>query len=318
MTTPHQYTEAETARVQAISAWLTEHRQTRAWLARKTRLSSSTVSTVLVGRYPSPPAELLSQMEAVLAVEADRMATTPGYVDTSVHRLVTVVCDRTRQHGTFGVVTGSVGVGKTRALREYVRRKPQTVLIEADPQMAPGVLLTQLLQALNVPVPASLDGKFTAACKTLSGTTVLIIVDEAEDLTAFALHYLRRLRDKAGVGVVLSGTQRLQDLLKPLNGQFDQIRSRVAMWPAHIKTITRDDADDLARGALGAAGVAEVPDDVLDALWAYCAGSARVLTESLLPALRDYGLGRAPLGAKLIDKLATTVLFMAPRAGAQA
>lgn len=318
MSTPHQYTAAELSRAQAVSALLAEHRQTRAWLARKARLSSSTVSTVLAGRYPSPPGEMLAQMEAVLTVEAERQAFTPGHVDSSVTRLAAVVCARTRQHGTFGVLTGNVGVGKTHVLREIARRTPQTVFIEADPQMTPGVLLTQLLLALNVPAPASLDGKFTAACKTLAGTTVLVIVDEAEDLTRFALHYLRRLRDKAGVGVVLSGTQRLQDLIKPINGQFDQIRSRVAMWPAHIKAITRDDADDMARAALGAQGVAEVPDDVLDALWAYGAGSARVLTESLLPALRDYGLGRVALSAKLIDKLAQTVLFMAPRPGAQA
>ena len=121
----------------------------------------------------------------------------------------------------------------------------------------------------------------------------------------------------AGVGIVLAGTQKLAELIKPLNGQFDQIRSRVAMWPAHITRITRDDADEIARTTLLAQGVADVPDDVLDALWDYGAGSARVLTESLLPAIRDYGIGRVPLSPKLIDKLATDVLFMAPRAGAR-
>lgn len=316
MTTPHTYTEAQTARAQAIAAWLAEHKQSRAWLARKARLSSSAVSTLLTCRYPSPPDEMLTQLEGVLAVESERIASTPGYVDSSVHRLVSVVCDRTRQHGTFGIVTGSVGVGKTRALKEYARRKPQTVLVEAYPQMTPGVLLTQLLTALNVPVPAGLDAKFTAAVKALQGTTVLVIVDEAEDMTAFALHYLRRLRDMTGVGMVLAGTKKLGELIKPLNGQFDQIRSRVAMWPKHIERITRDDADDMARATLQAHGVAEVADEVLDALWDYGAGSARVLTESLLPAIRDYGMGRVALTAKLIDKLATDVLFMAPRPGA--
>ena len=310
------YCEADTGRAKAIAQWLDDHKQTRAWLARKARMASGTVSTLLAGRYPSPPADLLTQLEAVLAIESDRLASTPGYVDSSVHRLVTVVCDRTRQHGTFGIVTGSVGVGKTRALKEYARRKPQTVLIEAYPQMTPGVLLQQLLAALNVPAPASLDGKYTAAVKTLTGTTVLVIVDEAEDMTSYALHYLRRLRDMTGVGIVLAGTQRLAELIKPLNGQFDQIRSRVAMWPQHITRITRDDADDMARAALLAHGADEVPDDVLEALWDYGQGSARVLNEGLLPAVRDYAQGKA-LSAKLIDKLATSVLFMQPRAGAK-
>lgn len=318
MSTNTHYTAQDQERVRAVGAWLEEHKQSRAWLARKARLSSGTVSSMLAGKYPSPPTELLDQMLAVIEVESERLATTPGYVDGSVNRLVTVVCDRTRQHGTFGMLTGSVGVGKTRGLKEYAKRRPQTVLIESDPQMTPGVLLVQLLAALNVPAPSSLDGKFSAACKALKGTNVLLIVDEAEDLTTYALHYVRRLRDKAQIGVVLSGTQRLADLIKPINGQFDQIRSRVAMWPAHITRITRDDADEIARAALvGHGGITEVSDDVLDALWDYCAGSARVLTESLIPAIRDYGIGRVALSQKLIDKLATDVLFMAPRAGAR-
>jgi DNA transposition AAA+ family ATPase len=139
----------------------------------------------------------------------------------------------------------------------------------------------------------------------------LILVDEAENLSAQSLHYLRRIRDKASVGVVLAGTEKLQALIKPEHGQFDQIRSRVAMWPATIEAITRDDADDITRDALR--DVPEVPDEVLEALWAYCKGSARVLTESLIPALRDYGIGRHALSAALVDKIARDVLLMSPR-----
>ena len=80
------------------------------------------------------------------------------------------------------------------------------------------------------------------------------------------------------------------------------------MWPKTIEKITRDDADDMAREALSDAGT--LSDEVLDTLWAYCDGSARVLNENLIPAVRDYGMDKLPLTSKLIETIAAKVLFM--------
>ncbi|MEY2686650.1 MAG: hypothetical protein RL375_848 [Pseudomonadota bacterium] len=315
---PKFYNAADTAQAKAVADWLRANGKSRSWLAGKLRISSATVSTLLNGKYPAPPAEHLARMQAILEVEAERISDgTPGYVEGSVHKLAFVVADRTRKAANFGVLCGHVGVGKTRTLKEYSARRPQTLMVEANPQMTAGSLLIELLEQLAVTVPAGMDRKFQALTKALAGTNYLLIVDEAENMSGQALHYLRRIRDKAGVGVVLAGTPKLQALIKPEHGQFDQIRSRVAMWPATIQSISRDDADDMVREAL--AGAAEVPDDVLDALWSYCDGSARVLMESLLPALRDYGLAKqSALTPKLVDAIAKNVLFMVKRSPAAA
>lgn len=309
------YTEQDKDKAQAIGSWLSRHQQSRAWLATKARIASSTISQLLNGKYPSSPTDMLNTMLAILQVEAERIGDgTPGYVEGAVHKLISVVCDRTRKHGSFGVVCGHVGVGKTRSLKEYAKRKPQTVVIETNPAMTPGTLLAELLEALDVAAPAGLDAKFRAVVKVLAGTTYLLIVDEAENCNATALHYLRRIRDKAGVGVVLAGTERLHALIRPEHGQFDQIRSRVAMWPATIKAINRDDADDMARAGLPEFG--EISDAALAELWSFCAGSARVLMEDLVPALRDYGKGHRELTPGLVQQVAEKVLFMTKRAAA--
>lgn len=310
----YHYSPQELDTCKAIQKWLDDHDHSRSWLATKLRKSSGTVSQVLNGKYVSPPGELLTAMLAILQLESERLDDgTPGYVEGSVHKLAFVVCDRTRKHANFGVLAGNVGVGKTRTLREYQRRKPQTLMIESNPMMTAGSLLIELLEQLKVLVPAGLDRKFQAIVKQLQGTGYLLIVDEAENLSGQALHYLRRIRDKAGVGIVLSGTSKLHQLLKPEQGQFDQIRSRVSMWPQTIGGISRDDADEMARAGLADAPLpegAEIGDDVLDALWAYCGGSARVLMESLIPAIRDYGYGKQPMTGKLVDSIASKVLFM--------
>lgn len=308
------YTPQDVTKVETVLKWLEENKKSRSWLGKKADIPSGTLSQILGGKYASSPTRQLNQMLSVLDVEGERMKDgTPGYVRGSVHKLMSVVLDRTRKHQNFGVITGYVGVGKSRCLKEYRETQPMTLLVEVSPNMTPGVLMTELLEQLNNAVPAGLDRKFRELVRVLKGTNYLVIADEAEKMSSSALEHLRRLRDMAQVGVVLVGTEKLTNLIKPQHGQFDQIRSRVGMWPETIQRISRDDADDMARVALLEAG--ELPDEVLETLWLYCDGSARVLNENLIPAIKDYGMGNLPLTAGLIEKIAAKVLFMAkPRA----
>ncbi|WP_198086628.1 AAA family ATPase [Variovorax sp. E3] len=309
-TQPSVYTQQDLEKAAMVVGWLERNNQSRAWLAKKASMSGGTVSQVLAGKYPSSPSKQLNQLVSVLDTETERLADgTPDYVKGSVHKLLQVVCDRTRKHQNFGVITGYVGVGKSRFCVEYQKGNPLTLLVEVSPSMSPGVFMAELLEKLNIAVPAGLSAKFKEIKRVLKGTNYLILVDEAEKMSASALEYLRRIRDTAKVGVVLVGTEGLTSLIKPQHGQFQQIRSRVGMWPKTIESITRDDADDIVRTSLADAG--ELPDDLLEVLWAYCDGSARVLTENLLPALRDFGIARGTkLSAELMHSIAAKVLFM--------
>jgi DNA transposition AAA+ family ATPase len=303
------YTAHDLEQVEFILKWLKQHEESRAWLARKAKLPSGTVSQILNLKYASPPTAQLATMVAALQVESERLSDGPvGYVRTSVHSLLNIVCDRTRKHASIGLFCGFVGVGKTRGCFEYCHAHPQTLMVEASPKMTPGVMLLELLEQLNVAAPPGLDNKFREVVRQMKGASFLLIVDEANRVNADTLEYLRRIRDKAQVGVVLVGTEKLAEMIQPERGQFDQVRSRVGMWPATIKTITRDDADELARAALRDAG--DLSDDVLDTLWRYCDGSARVLMEGFVPNIRDYCMDKLPLTAAHIEAVARDALFM--------
>lgn len=304
------YTPQDTEKAAAIVKWLEDHGKSKAWLSKKASIPNGTLSQILSGKYVSSPTRQLNTMQAVLQTETERLDDgTPGYVKGSVHKLLSVVCDRTRKHQNFGVITGYVGVGKSRFLKEYSTSSPMTLLVEVSPNMTPGVLMTELLMQLNNAIPPGLDRKFRELVRVLKDTNYLIIADEAENMSASALQHLRRIRDMAQIGVVLAGTEKLTGLIKPEHGQFDQVRSRVGMWPETIKAISRDDADDMARAALAP----DLSDEVLATLWDYSQGSARVLNENLVPAIKDYGMGDVPLSSGLIEKIAAKVLFMAKR-----
>ncbi len=309
------FTDDDKAIVARIIAWLNDKQYTQTWLARLSRVSNSTSSQILTGKYPTSPSRQLSTMDAAIEAHDNRasIATVP-YVVTSTYQMAKMVCDRTRKYANFGILTGAVGVGKTAALQEYKRQNEHTVLLEANPNMTAGVMLEELLKALSAPCPSSLDKKFAAIVDALKDSTRLLIIDEAETMLPQCLHYLRRIRDKARVGIVLSGTERLVHLVKPVQGQFDQIRSRVGFWPAAIQRVERADIDAIAQAALADQG--EIDIETLDAIWHYTRGSVRMLVENIIPALRDYALPKYKLSEEVVDQIAEKVLFMPPRRGA--
>lgn len=319
---PQSYTAAFTNEdreaVARIIGWLNTSRRPRTWLARAARMSVATNNQVLKGKYPASPTGFIRKMTAVIDNETQREAAGTGaipYVPSTLYGIMEVACDRARRNASFAIVTGYVGVGKTAAIKHYQKSHPHTLLLEANPDMSPGVMLRDLLMMLSAAAPRSMDEKFAGVVDALKNTSIVLVVDEAETMQARCLHYLRRIRDKAGIGIVLSGTDRLMALVRPVHGTFDQIRSRVCFWPPNIKGIERKDADAIARAALTASGVKkeELTTEVLDTLWQYCEGSARMLTENMIPAIRDYAVGRHMLSAQVIQSIAEQALFLAPR-----
>lgn len=296
-------------------------RFSQSWLARLSRLDPSTINQVLRGKYPtSPRKQLKAMLDAIADHERKATAGASGmpYVTTGVYKLVRNTSERARSMNSFAVVAGFVGVGKTAAAKHYASEYGNTYLIEANPSMTASVLLNEIMAALKIGIhprygkSQTMDARFASIVEDLRNTATLLLIDEAETMSHKCLHQLRRIRDKANIGIVLLGTEKLDALIAPEHGEFDQIRSRVCMWPNVIKSINRKDADALAQAAFDAyAGgeLGELSDDVLTALWGYCKGSARMLVENLIPSVRDFGLKKGEvLDASLVHDIAKQVL----------
>jgi len=324
---PH-YSEADQASVDRILAWMGAEpkRRTRAWLARASGDAPGTVTGILSGKYPSPPAAKLARYLDVIARADERHALALDdavFVPTSVYQLAVAVCGRARLYRNFGVLSAWVGTGKTTALRRYASETPGTLFLAGDPDMSPRTMLEDLVQLLGIVVPsrgrggASKSDLFRAVVRGVRGQDVLIILDEAEKCQPSTLEHLRRIRDQGEVGVVLAGTERLAATLRREHGQFDQIRSRVGFWPPVVRQITREDSDALVAATYGGDDGA-VDGGVLDACWDLTQGSMRLLAEGLLPAIRDYGTQKGyPLDDRLVLSVGKQALGLTRRGGGQ-
>lgn len=296
---PDHYTEEDIGCINRINDWVEGNGYTKAALARLSRVSQAALSQVLSGKYAVSPKPLLVKVASALD-NADLGQSMTPVVETSVFRLAYLACQMARKYRNFAVLTGYVGTGKTFALKHYAKTHPNTTLIEANPCMTPQSLIKQMARIIAGLEKGSIADKFDELVSTLKDTDSLIIIDEAETLTPNQLHTIRRLRDVANIGVVLSGTEHLSGLIRPAHGQFDQIRSRAGFWPETIHGIKADDAAALTQSAFGAE---EVPEEVIDRLFAYSKGSARMLVEGLIVALKEFRRDR-PLTPELVDAAA--------------
>lgn len=313
---PDQWTDAYTDehKKQCISIinWMNKHEKPLTWMGKAAHVNRSTLSTILQGGYPSTPARQLKKVcDSIKTMESRGSLRDTPFMPSSVTRLVWTACNRARKYKSFSVVTAEVGTGKTRALVEYKAEHSNTVLVESDPLMSPTVFIDDVATGLMINPNKgyqSKEKKFRLILDAIKERDVLIIIDEAETVNPNTLHYVRRMRDKGDVGIVLAGTPKLDLLISPRGGQFDQIRSRVQFWPNPVRGITREDADAVITSTFEDLG--EIDPKVYAALWHHCQGSMRVLVESLVPAIRDYGLKKHVLSAELVHAVAKDVLSL--------
>lgn len=313
--TETEYTPADEEAIERIKSWLEERKVTnadtqrvsQAALARMARIGVSTFSQILNGTYATSPTKMLEQvMSAIRHVDQQAEDILPP-VETSVFKLVQTACTMARRNRNFSVFSAYVGTGKTFALKYYAKQNANTFMIEADPTMTPQTIVKELAKAIVGPDVAGTNYVvFQAIVSELSNTDSLLIIDEAETLTPKQLEIVRRLRDKSNIGVVLSGTEYLNGLIKPEHGQFDQIRSRSGFWPEIVRKITKEDSAALIQAGFPGE---DVSDEVIERMVQYSAGSARMLVEGLIANVHQFRKGRE-LDVKLVDAIASQALCL--------
>jgi DNA transposition AAA+ family ATPase len=294
------------ALIEKTRQWIKDRSYSQAALARLARISGSSLNQILKGVYATSPGKLLTAVESAMRHADETSGHAVAAVETSVFRLANIACDMARRYRNFAVLSAFVGTGKTFAIKHYASNRPNTYIIEASPTMTPQSLIKKLARLVLGLEKGSIADKFDEIISSLKNTDSLIIVDEAETLTPHQLHTIRRIRDMANIGIVLAGTEHLSGLIKPAHGQFDQIRSRVGFWPETVRGISREDAAALVQSSFGAE---EVTDEVIDRLFAYAKGSARMLVEGLVAGVKEFRRGRA-LDVKLVDAVAKQALCL--------
>lgn len=199
-------------------------------LATRIGVDRSMLSQYLNDRYQKPESvetrlkPYLAEQGAVDIVDADVADTfthnRPGarFYQSSDAKGIAAMCSLAHQNALLNVIVGKSGYGKTHTLKQYAGL-PKVAYIECDDTMERRDLVDALEQTMGI------NQGYGSICKRtniivrflLSNPGWLIIVDEADKLISRSTHkkmeIIRKLFDKAAVGIVLAGEPQLEPML---------------------------------------------------------------------------------------------------------
>ena len=232
------------------------------------------------------------------------------------HQRALTLLEYALHQGTcFALISGEIGSGKTTVVNYLLRRAPRGLRVGLMTNTHPGIgsLLPWVMQSLSVATPrgsATASDLYAAFAQFLererrSRRRAVLIIDEAQNLTADALEELRVLSNlNAGDGLVLQtvlvGQPEVRETLRsPRMRQFAQ---RIAV-DCHIAPLTREETHQYIAHRLGVAGGSPgiIDFEACERVHASTAGVPRLINQVCDTAL-VYGFAeqRNPIDVEII------------------
>jgi general secretion pathway protein A len=222
-------------------------------------------------------------------------------------------------HAGFVVITGAIGSGKTTLLQTMLRTldSQTTVARVMNTLLDPRELLESAMIDLGLdpagkskPAMLKTFGEFLVA-ERAAGRLVLLVIDEAQNLTLPALEEIRMLSNLETeksklLQIILIGQPDLRDKLD--RPELEQLRQRITV-SYHLEALDADETSHyinhrLARASIGAP--MEFPDAVTSRIHARSNGVPRlinVIADATL--VFGYGEERSEIDTALIDEVIT-------------
>ncbi len=288
-----------------LQSYMEEHGISITAVARSIDYSSATLSQWISGKYTGDSVAVEDAVKIFLDLQRDRKQTPKQeipFCHISTARKIFEVARMCHLDGEIGVCYSDAGLGKTVGVKKYAEKYKNVILIEADLGHTAKVLFADLHRRLGMDGRGSVHDMFEDVVAKLKGSGRFIIVDEAEHLPYRALELLRRVYDKAGVGILLVGMPRLIMNLRGKRGEYAQLFSRVGVA---VKLDLLKDID--TKEIVGAA----IPDS--NGVWKIfheqSQGNARILSKLIYRTQRVATINKMQITPEIVKETAKMLLI---------
>lgn len=221
--------------------WLASEVRRQSWshaeAGKRVGIDPSNIGRIFNATYAGSWQNILEKIRTFRHLQAEREKMgSAEFVETSVWERVRATCDMALINQMPAILIGVSQIGKTHALKEYMRRSHHLVRYVRIP--AGGTLReTYIAIAEACGVSAGLHTTARLRSRILSALNprTLLIVDELHQLTLApqmtavkVMEFIREILDETGCGLVVCGTRALQqDLLQgQMAAWLDQFEQR--------------------------------------------------------------------------------------------
>lgn len=277
----------------------------QAELARGIGISSTALSQWLNDTYPGNIAKIEDKVKNFLELQKERLSSPKGEIQfqhTSNVKRGFETAKICHLDGEIGVLYGEAGCGKTTLLKEYAKRYNDVIMVEADLGFTTKILFRKLHREIGLDGQGCIHDMFEDIVARLKNSGRLIIIDEAEHLPYRALELLRRVYDKAHVGILLAGMPRLISNLRGKKGEYAQLYSRVGI-ATKLDSLKHQDTEAIVKSFL--------PDS--NGIWKefheHSMGNTRILCKMLLRSKRLAQINECEVTKEIVKKTAEMLII---------
>jgi DNA transposition AAA+ family ATPase len=189
-------------------------------LSAVTGMSTTVLYRLMRGEYPADTANAIATLDAARATLGDA-AENPEFIETSLAARMFTIFDKTRALRNVSILFGRMGIGKTECISEYLRRSPvgRTAVVRFPAGASFPQFLQHVGRALGVARTGNAGNTRERITQLLAMGQRLLIVDELHqaflttrtDTAVKCCEFLREISDVSGCGLVLVGTEILED-----------------------------------------------------------------------------------------------------------
>jgi DNA transposition AAA+ family ATPase len=237
---PEQTGDAEVADIVVrMRSFMAEYNFRQATVARMLGVSPSTISEFLNGKYKGNLAKLvnkvISWMNSVTR-KKERINPKP-YIETEIARRIATLIVQTEafseEEGRIALIIGDSGHGKSICLKQYAEANKNTLYIQLDATMGSLRIFVEIAKRLRIASTGSLSEITRHLVENLRPRNIIIMLDEASNLTVKQLNQLRQIIViKARCPLILAGNaDLLRTVIQPMTKHgyesLDQFTSRL-------------------------------------------------------------------------------------------
>lgn len=289
-----------------LNQFMQTHHVKQEDVAKGVGVSSTMISLWRQGKYMGKNEDVEIKVAAYLERERGKLARpelTQVFVNTPTAQKMLQMLRLAHLERENALLYAQAGMGKTTTIKHYAQQYPDVILIEADVTDTPAVVLKTIAKKIGTPTTGTLHDIKEGILEKLSYSGRMIIVDEAEQLSIKSLEILRRLHDKAGIGLVLVGMPRLLVNLMGKRGELAQLYSRIGFHLSLPEKVAKNELLQMARVVLPS-----TPENVLKELVMISHGSPRHLWKAMKLVYGISQTNQEPISSEMVQEAKQTLV----------